>query len=170
MKNTTAVIFCLIISVCLSCNSSKSVNKISDLTSKQWNLNALNGKIPDANSPDYKNPYIRFTPDNVFSGFTGCNSFTGSYKYESGKLTLDPGAITKIYCGEGIEIERVARLVILAQVLEGHGKARLAGAVVGEDENSLFLLLTQILRQRIEVGKGLDIIIFCHSLIQLLRK
>ncbi len=105
MKNTTAVIFCLIISVCLSCNSSKSVNKISDLTSKQWNLNALNGKIPDANSPDYKNPYIRFTPDNVFSGFTGCNSFTGSYKYESGKLTLDPGAITKIYCGEGIEIE-----------------------------------------------------------------
>lgn len=105
MKNTTAVIFCLIISVCLSCNSSKSVNKISDLTSRQWNLNALNGKIPDANSPDYKNPYIRFTPDNVFSGFTGCNSFTGSYKYESGKLTLDPGAITKIYCGEGIEIE-----------------------------------------------------------------
>ena len=70
-----------------------------------FNLNALNGKIPDANSPDYKNPYIRFTPDNVFSGFTGCNSFTGSYKYESGKLTLDPGAITKIYCGEGIEIE-----------------------------------------------------------------
>lgn len=105
MKNTTAVIFCLFIFVCLSCNSSKSVNKISDLTSRQWNLNALNGKIPDANSPDYKNPYIRFTPDNVFSGFTGCNSFTGSYKYESGKLTLDPGAITKIYCGEGIEIE-----------------------------------------------------------------
>jgi len=72
--------------------------------------------------------------------------------------------------GEGVEVEGVARLVFLAQVLEGHGKARLAGAVVGEDENSLFLLLTQILRQRIEVGKGLDIIIFCHSLIQLLRK
>ncbi|MFA5010723.1 MAG: META domain-containing protein [Ignavibacteria bacterium] len=105
MKNTTTVIFCLFIFISLSCNSSKSVNNINDLTSKQWNLNTLYGKIPEAKSPDYKNPYIGLTPNNGFSGFTGCNSFTGTYKYESGKLTLDPGAITKIYCGDGIEIE-----------------------------------------------------------------
>lgn len=110
MKNTTTVIFCLFIFISLSCNSSKSVNNINDLTSKQWDLNTLYGKIPEAKSPDYKNPYIGLTPNNGFSGFTGCNSFTGAYKYESGMLTLDPGAITKIYCGDGIEIEFLGAL------------------------------------------------------------
>ena len=105
MKNLAIAIFCLFLFISLSCNSSKPVNKIDDITSKQWNLSSINGKIPDSKSRDNQNPYMSLTPENGFSGFTGCNSFTGTYKYESGKLSLNPGAITKMYCGESIETE-----------------------------------------------------------------
>jgi len=66
--------------------------------------------------------------------------------------------------GEGVEIERVARrdpavrFAGLALVLEGHGKARLAGAVMGEDQRAFLVVggdaLAQMNGQIIERGEG----------------
>ncbi|MFA7359987.1 MAG: META domain-containing protein [Candidatus Kapaibacterium sp.] len=110
MKNIATAILCLFIFISLSCSSSKTVNKIDNITSKQWSLSTINVMTMDNKSPDYQNPYMTLSPDNGFSGFTGCNSFTGTYKYESGKLSLDPGAITKMHCGESIEMEFLSLL------------------------------------------------------------
>jgi heat shock protein HslJ len=98
-----------VISICLmffiSCSSSKVQNNSSSLTSNKWSLVSISGKILDTNNPDTKIPFVVFTPDNGFKGFTGCNEFVGSYKYEEGKLTLDQGMMTKMFCADSPETE-----------------------------------------------------------------
>ena len=89
----------------ISCSSSKVQNNVSSLTSNQWNLVSISGKILDANNLNSKVPFVVFTPDNGFKGYTGCNEFVGTYKYEEGKLTLDQGMITKMFCSDSPETE-----------------------------------------------------------------
>jgi heat shock protein HslJ len=86
----------------ISCSSSKIQNNVSDITSNHWELITLSGKVIDKNAGI---PNVRFTSDNVFKGYTGCNEFTGTYKYEGGKLTLDQGIMTKMYCADSPEME-----------------------------------------------------------------
>lgn len=98
-----------VISICLlfliSCSSSKVQNNAGSLTSNQWNLVSISGKTLDTNNPNTKIPFVVFTPDNGFKGFTGCNEFVGTYKYEEGKLTLDQGMMTKMFCSDSPETE-----------------------------------------------------------------
>lgn len=105
MKNPVIVIFCLLLPMFISCSSTKPVNKTTIISNTQWYLSTLNGAVPDTKSPDLQTPYIVFSAAGVFSGHTGCNTFSGKYKYENNMLTLDPGSITKMYCGDSVEME-----------------------------------------------------------------
>ncbi len=105
MKHVIVAFCCLYLIVSFSCGSPASENKTDKLISVQWYLISLNGKTIDKKSPDFEIPYVNFSEEKRFKGFTGCNNFTGNYKYENGKLALDPGAITKMHCGDNIEIE-----------------------------------------------------------------
>ncbi len=89
----------------ISCSSSKVQNDISNLTSNQWNLVSISGKTLDANAKSSGIPNMTFAAGNVFKGFTGCNNFVGTYNLSNGKLTLDPGAITKMFCIDAPETE-----------------------------------------------------------------
>jgi heat shock protein HslJ len=98
-----------VISICLlfliSCSSSKVQNNAGSLTSNQWSLVSISGKTLDVNNLNSKVPFVVFTTDNGFKGFTGCNEFVGTYKYEEGKLTLDQGMMTKMFCSDSPETE-----------------------------------------------------------------
>jgi len=89
----------------VSCSSSKVQNNSGSLTSSQWSLVSISGKTIDAASLNSKIPFVVFTPDNGFKGYTGCNEFVGTYKYEEGKLSLDQGMITKMFCADSPETE-----------------------------------------------------------------
>jgi heat shock protein HslJ len=89
----------------ISCSSSKVQNDVSNLTSNQWNLVSISGKTLDANANSSGVPYMTFAAGNVFKGFTGCNIFMGTYKLSNGKLSLDPGSITKMFCTDAPETE-----------------------------------------------------------------
>ena len=89
----------------ISCSSSKVQNNQNSLTANKWDLVSISGKTLDANLIKSGAPNVIFTSDNGFNGFTGCNEFVGSYKYENDKLTLDQGMITKMFCADSPEME-----------------------------------------------------------------
>ncbi|MEI7483147.1 MAG: META domain-containing protein [Ignavibacteriota bacterium] len=94
----------------VSCSSSKVRNNADSLTANQWDLVAVSGKVFDAGAVKSGIPFLMFSTGNGFTGNTGCNTFTGSYKLENGKLTLDPGAITKMFCADVPETEFLSAL------------------------------------------------------------
>lgn len=56
--------------------------------------------------PDAGDAYVQFRVKDV-AGFSGCNRFRGTYKFESGVLTLSPLATTRMACPpEKMETER----------------------------------------------------------------
>jgi putative lipoprotein len=71
---------------------------------------SISGKALDANATKMGIPFVVFSFDNGFKGNTGCNTFVGSYILENGKLTLDPGAITKMFCMDAPETEFLSAL------------------------------------------------------------
>jgi putative lipoprotein len=94
----------------ISCNSSKVQNNAGNLTSNRWDLVSISGKVLDANATKMGTPFVMFSSDNGFNGNTGCNTFVGSYKIENGKLTLEPGAMTKMFCMDSPEMEFLSAL------------------------------------------------------------
>jgi heat shock protein HslJ/uncharacterized membrane protein len=56
---------------------------------------------------------IDFGPD-AFSGYTGCNRFSGSYTQHDGIFTLKPGGMTRRRCGEPIARREVKLFEILS--------------------------------------------------------
>jgi heat shock protein HslJ len=83
---------------------------MESIVNKTWTMTSMNGERID--STIYMNgaPSISFSNDGKLNGSTGCNSFSGSYKYEAGKLTLDPGAMTRMYCPGSNEEEYIEAL------------------------------------------------------------
>jgi len=89
----------------VSCSSSKVQNNTGSLSANHWDLVSISGKLLDANATKMGIPFVMFSTDNGFNGNTGCNTFVGSYKLENGKLSLEPGAITKMFCMDAPEME-----------------------------------------------------------------
>lgn len=65
---------------------------------KQWNVTSLLGKTLTADDALKTLPSLNFSDDGKLYGSTGCNNFTGSYKLDGTKLSLNPGAMTKMMC------------------------------------------------------------------------
>lgn len=77
-----------------------SADLLTQLSGKEWNVTTLQGKSLD-NSEGI--PSLNFGDNGKLFGSTGCNSFVGSFKLESTSLSLDPGAITKMFCPDSPE-------------------------------------------------------------------
>ncbi|MBO9711804.1 META domain-containing protein [Sphingomonas sp.] len=60
-----------------------------------WRIEAIGGNPAWAPRP----ATIRFEGDRL-SGNTGCNAFSGSYRFERGRLTAGPVASTRRFCAE----------------------------------------------------------------------
>jgi heat shock protein HslJ len=71
---------------------------------KEWEIVSISGK--QLSSVDLENglPRITFKKNNLLSGFTGCNTFYGSYQVENSQITLDPGTLTKMMCNDNTEM------------------------------------------------------------------
>jgi heat shock protein HslJ len=79
-------------------NSCSSTDLITQLGGQDWKVTSLLGNTLNANDSEKGLPSLIFSEDGKLFGSTGCNNFTGSYNLEGTKLSLNPGAITKMFC------------------------------------------------------------------------
>ncbi len=93
----------------------KAVSK-EMITGKTWEMIKLMGN--DLNMSNYPDgaPTITFTADGGISGKTGCNSYQGSYELKGDSISLDLGAMTKMFCIEPGEIEFTMAVVVVNQM------------------------------------------------------
>ena len=79
--------------------------KIVALENNEWIVTSIMGKtINPGNQPDGF-PIINFSDNNKLFGSTGCNKFIGSFKLDKNNISLEPGAVTKIFCPDSPEQE-----------------------------------------------------------------
>lgn len=78
-----------------------STDLLTQLSGKEWNVTSLLGKT--LGSEVDKLPSLNFGDNGKLFGTTGCNNFVGSFKLEGASLSLDPGAITKMFCPDSPE-------------------------------------------------------------------
>lgn len=80
-----------------------SADLISQLSGKEWTVTSLLGKTLSSGDNSAKQPIINFGDNGRLFGSTGCNNFIGSYKLNGTSLTLEPGALTKMFCPDSPE-------------------------------------------------------------------
>ena len=99
--------FTLIISILLSCNSQRNINKntvSSDpITDKEWVAVELEGKKIELSEAN-QFPRLKLSEGKI-SGFSSCNRMNGTYTLEKEKISFGPIAVTKMLCFETQEIE-----------------------------------------------------------------
>jgi heat shock protein HslJ len=93
----------VIISIFILLNACSSGDQLTQLVGTEWNVTSLLGKSLNAADITKGLPSLNFSDNGKLFGSTGCNSFTGSYKIEGTKLSLDPGAMTKMMCSDNTE-------------------------------------------------------------------
>jgi heat shock protein HslJ len=93
----------VLIGITFLVNSCSTADLLTQLGSTEWNVTSLLGKSLNAVDITKGLPSLNFSDNGKLFGSTGCNSFTGSYKLEGTKLSLDPGAMTKMMCSDNTE-------------------------------------------------------------------
>jgi putative lipoprotein len=77
----------------------------ASLTETYWKLIAANGVTPEV-STNQGEPHLIFQSDGEsVRGFSGCNSFNGTYALDGDRLKLGPLATTMMACADAAEIE-----------------------------------------------------------------
>ena len=93
----------VVISILLLLNACSSGDQLTQLVGTEWSVTSLLGKSLNAAEITKGLPSLNFSDNGKLFGSTGCNSFTGSYKLGGTKLSLDPGAMTKMMCSDNTE-------------------------------------------------------------------
>lgn len=81
----------------------------TSLLEGSWTIQAIGGRPPLPGS----HPSVEFRGDRI-SGDSGCNRFSGSYRFERGRLTTGPLASTRRACvggGANAQEQRLLRLI-----------------------------------------------------------
>jgi heat shock protein HslJ len=70
----------------------------------KWNLVSMAKQQKDGPQPLDKGFYIVFKEDETFSGFSGCNTFSGTYNATGASLVMSNMVVTQMACDKtGIE-------------------------------------------------------------------
>ncbi len=77
------------------------------LTYSLWTLTAMNGQTVAAET-NVTATFIPGEADNsgTISGSSGCNTYNAAYTLDGQNITVQPPAVTRMYCAEGMEIEQ----------------------------------------------------------------
>ena len=93
----------VLIVVSFTLNSCSTADLLTQIEGKEWNVTSLLGKTVNTDDMMKGLPSLNFGENEKLFGSTGCNNFTGSYKLDGAKLSLDLGAMTKMFCPESTE-------------------------------------------------------------------
>lgn len=91
-----AILFLLFIMILV--NSCSTSNLVSHLVGTNWDVTSILGESLVSEDIAKGLPSLSFSDNGKLFGSTGCNNFTGDFKLDGTKLSLNPGAITKMMC------------------------------------------------------------------------
>ncbi|HEX9252210.1 MAG TPA: META domain-containing protein [Ignavibacteriaceae bacterium] len=91
-------VFLVLVGISLFVNACSTAGSITKLDDTEWSVTSLLGKTLKADDMMKGLPSLNFSENGKLFGSTGCNNFTGSYKLDGTKLSIDPGAMTKMFC------------------------------------------------------------------------
>lgn len=100
MKNLKNLLGISLFAILLvSCGSAKEADPIAVLTSKNWQLQSINGTAVESSQFSKGLPNATFSADNKIMGNGGCNTYSGSYNLndEMG-LNVSQVISTKMAC------------------------------------------------------------------------
>lgn len=88
----------------VSCHSSKqSTSSTASIIGKHWKLVELNGEVIRPNPQTKKEPFMNLTAENKVNGNGGCNSFFGTYEFQSDNaITFSKIGSTKMACQDDV--------------------------------------------------------------------
>lgn len=89
----------------MSPESPPAKNVAGEFTNTYWKLERLNG-VPVEIGAAGKELFVQFRKENSqVRGFSGCNTFTGTYKADNGKISIGPVAMTRKMCFSAMDQE-----------------------------------------------------------------
>ena len=94
----------IFVSLALCIDGCSTSNVLKEVIGKKWNVFSIEEKILDVNLLDNGLPFIIFDENGILTGSSSCNMFSGSYKFESDRMYLEKGIITKRACTDFTEI------------------------------------------------------------------
>lgn len=114
------------LSIISACSNADLITNLSD---KEWKVISIKGKaINPGNQPDGF-PTLNFGSNNKLFGSTGCNRYIGSFKIDKNLISLQPGAVTKMYCDDSPEDAFLSAVKQVSEFkLEGNTLALLNGS------------------------------------------
>lgn len=87
-----------------SCNSSNP-DLQTELKPKSYSVVSINGITLDSTQIEKGLPWLKFGEENKLTGFSGCNTFAGTYRIDDKNIHLEVNSITKMMCYDVPEIE-----------------------------------------------------------------
>lgn len=121
MKSHPSVFIYAILLCSVGCTGLETKNSAPlQLNNKKWTAVSLSEEKMPLDSIHNHLPYVFFTQDGGFRGFTGCNRFNGHYQIQGEQILLNTGATTRMACQQSYEnafLESVSR-VVKFQIIE----------------------------------------------------
>lgn len=114
-----------------------SGDNIKDITGIEWQWVELNGTIPSnqLQVPDPENYYLAFKEDGTYYFRADCNTGSGNYTLAGESLTLGPGMMTLVACGEdSLDSQYLASLSNVTSAATEDGQLVL---YLGDQENKM---------------------------------
>lgn len=93
----------------LACDRSDrpvSPSPVASLVGTEWSLMQLEGRPTGAGAGGVAPTLLFAAADSRVSGFAGCNRLMAGYRLTADRLTFTPIATTRMFCAEGMDLER----------------------------------------------------------------
>ena len=113
---------------------------LENITNIRWQWAGLTGNSSADQSvvPKKESYTLEFLPDGVYYINTDCNSGSGNYTTDGRNLTIGPGVITLVYCGEdSLEPQYLSLLSSVTSMALEDGQLLLS---VGDDSEKMLFI------------------------------
>jgi len=97
MRHSLTFLFLFYASILVFASGCGSSHKTS-IPNISWVLVQMNGIAVVTSTDNPMPPTLKFEDKTTISGFTGCNTFSGTYRLDQSKITIVPGAMSRKYC------------------------------------------------------------------------
>lgn len=87
------------------------------IVGKKWQLETVRGKAVEY-PKDISPAYVIFSDSNRLHGFSGCNSFSGTYRLTKDGISIRPQGMTMAACPPGYSDRPLRSVLLLADGVE----------------------------------------------------
>lgn len=105
----------------------KPTDELKELNGTKWRLKNVfykDGSVKSVKDASYDSPFAdqfiaEFKDNNTIEGYSGCNTYGGTYNIDGNKITINAGSLTEAYCGFGAIYDKIMRNSTIYNAKEG---------------------------------------------------